>query len=225
MLTGVDFRQAIKYWTQGREVIVIDRSSLHASGGYDNFPFEDLFKNVELLADVPVVEYPEFRQEVEDMIQKSGSENTERFLELRIAGRALGEGVKDAIEKAEEDTETPPPLTGPEKKAPPAGKPKKELALELAAKGMPVKEIADQIGVKYGTVYYWVKNDSNKKPGWNADRHACQTCMYRATGPLKTNGAGCDYVSIAGRSRECTVADCEKYIKGTPKSKKKQVKG
>lgn len=97
--------------------------------------------------------------------------------------------------------------------------------MELAAKGMPVKEIADQLGVKYGTVYYWVKNDSNKKPGWNADRHACQTCMYRATGPLKTNGAGCDYVSIAGRSRECTVEDCEKYIKGTSKSKKKQVKG
>ena len=188
MLTGVDFRQAIKYWTQGREVIVIDRSSLHASGGYDNFPFEDLFRNVELLADVPAVEDPEFRQEVEDMIQESDSEGTE----------------------------TPPPLTGPEKKDAPAGKPKKELALELAAKGMPVKEIADQLGVKYGTVYYWVKNDSNKKPGWNADRHACQTCMYRATGPLKTNGAGCDYVSIAGRSRECTVEDCEKYIKGTP---------
>lgn len=77
MLTGVDFRQAIKYWTQGREVIVIDRSSLHASGGYDNFPFEDLFRNVELLADVPAVEDPEFRQEVEDMIQESDSEGTE----------------------------------------------------------------------------------------------------------------------------------------------------
>ena len=77
MLTGVDFRQAIKYWTQGREVIVIDRSSLHASGGYDNFPFEDLFRNVELLADVPAVEDPEFRQKVEDMIQESDSEGTE----------------------------------------------------------------------------------------------------------------------------------------------------
>lgn len=77
MLTGVDFRQAIKYWTQGREVIVIDRSSLHASGGYDNFPFEDLFRNVELLADVPAVEDPEFRKEVEDMIQESDSEDTE----------------------------------------------------------------------------------------------------------------------------------------------------
>lgn len=199
MLTGVDFRQAIKYWTQGREVIVIDRSSLHASGGYDNFPFEDLFRNVELLADVPAVENPEFRQAVEDMVQESDPEN-------------------------EEDTETPPPLTGPEKKDAPAGKPKKELALELAAKGMPVKEIADQLGVKYGTVYYWVKNDSNKKPGWNADRHACQTCMYRATGTLKTNGAGCDYADITQHIRDCSVEDCDKYIKGAPKSKKRQVK-
>ena len=62
MLTGVNFQQAIKYWTQGREVIVIDRSSTNASGGYDNFPFEDLFRNLELLADVPAVENPDFSQ-------------------------------------------------------------------------------------------------------------------------------------------------------------------
>lgn len=62
MLTGVNFQQAIKYWTQGREVIVIDRSSANTSGGYDNFPFEDLFRNLELLADVPAVENPDFSQ-------------------------------------------------------------------------------------------------------------------------------------------------------------------
>ena len=69
MLTGVNFQQAIKYWTQGREVIVIDRSSTNASGGYDNFPFKDLFRNLELLADVPAVENPKFKQAVADMIQ------------------------------------------------------------------------------------------------------------------------------------------------------------
>ena len=69
MLTGVNFQQAIKYWTQGREVIVIDRSSTNASGGYDNFPFKDLFQNLELLADVPAVENPEFKQAVSDMVQ------------------------------------------------------------------------------------------------------------------------------------------------------------
>ena len=93
MLTGVDFRQAIKFWSQGREVIVIDRSSLHASGGYDNFPFEDLFRNVELLADVPAVEDPEFRKAVADMV--SGSEQT-----------------GSSVEAAGESDEVPPPLQG-----------------------------------------------------------------------------------------------------------------
>ena len=65
------------------------------------------------------------------------------------------------------------------------------------------------MGVKSGPVYYWVKNDSNKKPGWNADRHACQTCMYRATGTLKTNGAGCDYADITQHIRDCSVEDCD----------------
>lgn len=71
MLTGVDFQQAIKYWTQGREVIVIDRSSANTSGGYDNFPFEDLFRNLELLADVPAVENPDFSRAIADMVHGS----------------------------------------------------------------------------------------------------------------------------------------------------------
>ena len=71
MLTGVNFQQAIKYWTQGREVIVIDRSSTNASGGYDNFPFEELFRNVELLADVPAVENPDFSRAIADMVHGS----------------------------------------------------------------------------------------------------------------------------------------------------------
>ena len=109
MLTGVDFRQAIKYWTQGREVIVIDRSSLHASGGYDNFPFEDLFKNVELLADVPAVEDPGFRQEVEDMVSRSdqGTVNKdEKGISTQEA--KIAKELKDSAE----DTETPPPPHG-----------------------------------------------------------------------------------------------------------------
>lgn len=69
MFTGVSFEQAIDYWKKGREVIVLDRHSQNASGGYDNFPFEELFRDVELLADVPAVENPEFKQAVSDMIQ------------------------------------------------------------------------------------------------------------------------------------------------------------
>ena len=96
--------------------------------------------------------------------------------------------------------------------------------MELYTKGMSVREIADQVGAKYNTVYYWIHAKTQKKPGWNEDRHACRTCVYRATGTLKTNGAGCDYVTITQHIRDCSVEDCDKYIKGSPKSKKKQVK-
>ena len=71
MFTGVSFEQAIEYWKKGREVIVLDRHSQNASGGYDNFPFEELFRNVELLADVPAVENPDFSQAVAAMVHGS----------------------------------------------------------------------------------------------------------------------------------------------------------
>lgn len=83
MLTGVNFEQAIDYWKKGREVIVIDRYSKNESGGYDNFPFEELFRNVELLADVPAVENPEFKQAVADMI--SPDQNQEEPSEEKIS--------------------------------------------------------------------------------------------------------------------------------------------
>lgn len=76
MFTGVSFEQAIDCWKKGREVIVLDRNSQNSSGGYDNFPFEELFRNVELLADVPAVENPEFTQVVADMVQ-SGQKQEE----------------------------------------------------------------------------------------------------------------------------------------------------
>lgn len=76
MFTRVSFEQAIDYWKKGREVIVLDRHSQNASGGYDNFPFEELFRNVELLADVPAVENPEFKQTVADMVQQGPEESS-----------------------------------------------------------------------------------------------------------------------------------------------------
>ena len=71
MFTGVSFEQAIDYWKKGKEVIVLDRHSQNASGGYDNFPFEELFRNVELLADVPAVENPDFSRGIADMVHGS----------------------------------------------------------------------------------------------------------------------------------------------------------
>lgn len=54
-----------------------------------------------------------------------------------------------------------------------------------------------------------------EEKGWNADRHGCRTCKYRARpwNAERTNG-GCDYILIVGKSRGCEVEDCDKYIKG-----------
>lgn len=78
MFTGVSVEKAIEYWKKGKEVIVIDRNSKTEGGGYDNFPFEDLFRNIELLADVPAVEDPDFKQAVADMVTE-GKAKKEKY--------------------------------------------------------------------------------------------------------------------------------------------------
>ena len=214
MFTGVSFEQAIDYWKKGREVIVLDRHSQNPSGGYDNFPFEELFRNVELLADVPAVENPEFKQVVTEMVQSGQKQE----------------------EPAEEKNGTPPP-TGPEvSEMLPAGKTKKEIALQLAEQGMKAPEIAKKIDAKYSTVYNWLNPDKcrskkkteeisvnyknpNARPGWNADRGKCKTCRYRARAD---KGGGCDYIEIAGHSRGCAVEDCDRYVKGAIMKKERK---
>lgn len=210
MFTGVSFEQAIDYWKKGREVIVLDRNSQNSSGGYDNFPFEELFRNVELLADVPAVENPEFTQAVADMVQSGQNQE----------------------EPAEEKSTTPPP-TGPEvSEVLPArrGNGNQEKARELAKQGMSASEIAAELGIKYNTVYYYlhpekhsrkrkaaqakkpasaVRTEAVGKPGWNQDRHACQSCQYRSSGQK-----GCDYYLLTDKERGCDPADCDKYVKG-----------
>ncbi len=116
------------------------------------------------------------------------------------------------------------------------GKTKKETALELAAQGMKVGQIARQIGAKYSTVYHWLNPDKcqpkkkaedipvdyrnpDARPGWNADRKKCKTCRYRARAD---NGGGCDYIEIAGHSRGCDVGDCDRYVKGKRMERKKK---
>lgn len=217
MLIEKTREEAIKAFLNGRKVNVLTEFE---DGSMVAEPIEAILseENTRYLVEVPAVEDPEFRQAVEDMIHGS-DQNTMDENETVIQAQAA-KIAKELIDSVE--GEVPPPLTGPEKKEPPAGKPKKEVALELYAKGMPVREIADQVGAKYNTVYYWTHTE--KKPGWNEDRHACRTCVYRATGTLKANGAGCDYADITQHIRDCSVGDCDKYIKGTPKPKKRQVK-
>ena len=69
MFTGVSLDQALRYWKNGKEVIVLDRTVKSPSGGYETYSLDELFKNLELLVDVPAVEKPEFKQVVEDMVQ------------------------------------------------------------------------------------------------------------------------------------------------------------
>ena len=94
------------------------------------------------------------------------------------------------------------------------GKTKKETAIELAAQGMSTAEIAKQMGESYSNVYYWTHKDKSKKKkqkkvsGWNADRHGCRTCQYRA------EKKGCDYYLITDQERGCDPEDCNKYVKG-----------
>lgn len=214
MFTGVSFEQAIDYWKKGREVIVLDRHSQNASGGYDNFPFEELFRNVELLADVPAVENPDFNQAVVEMIRSGSGQKQE--------------------ESPEEESVTPPPSERPEvSEMLPArkGNGNQERARELAAQGMSASQIAAKLGLKYNTVYYYVhpeKCSKRKKaakpakpvpameksmvgkPGWNKDRHACRSCRYRAGGA----SSGCDYYVITDMERGCDPADCDKYAEG-----------
>ena len=90
MFTGVSLDQALKYWKSGKEVIVLDRTVKSPSGGYETYSLDELFKNLELLADVPAVENPKFKQAVSDMIQSDRRQE----------------------EPSEEKSSTPPPQQG-----------------------------------------------------------------------------------------------------------------
>ena len=123
----------------------------------------------------------------------------------------------------------------------PAGKTKKEIALQLAEQGMKAPEIAKKIDAKYSTVYNWLNPDKcrpkkkaeeisvnyknpDARPGWNADRKKCKTCRYRQAhnNPTDQNKGNCNYIEIAGHSRGCAVEDCDRYVKGTRMERKRK---
>lgn len=71
MFTGIDFEKAIDYYRDGKEVVVLDRASVGKNGksGYDTFPFEEIFKDLDFLVDVPAVVNPDFEQAVQEMTE------------------------------------------------------------------------------------------------------------------------------------------------------------
>ena len=102
----------------------------------------------------------------------------------------------------------------------------------MAARGMKAPEIAKELGIKYNTVYYYlhpekcsrkktkaVKPDEKIATGWNADRHACKSCQYRA------EKKGCDYYLITDKERGCDPADCDKYVEGKQDKQEKTNEG
>lgn len=107
-----------------------------------------------------------------------------------------------------------------------------EIVRKLAAQGMNSSQIARETGISPGCVYYYMHPEKYKKtqislnyknpdarPGWNADRRKCKTCRYRARAD---KDGGCDYIEIAGHSRGCAVADCDRYVKGKRMERKKK---
>ena len=90
MFTGVSLDQALRYWKNGKEVIVLDRTVKSPHGGYETYSLDELFKNLELLVDVPAVENPEFKQAVADMVQPDQKQE----------------------ESSREESVTPPPQSG-----------------------------------------------------------------------------------------------------------------
>lgn len=212
MFTGIDFEKAIDYYRKGKEVIVLDRASVGKNGksGYDTFPFEELFKDLDFLVDVPAVVNPDFEQAVQDMVEPDQNEND-----------------------AEGDEQLPPP-DQPEKKleketvADPgkmSREEKSKIIRPLIKKGLKNKEIAECTGIPLGTVNglsrsirKQLKNPVKAemiKSGDNSDRHKCRTCQYR-----HSDAGGCDYCIHTGKERGCDVEVCDKVVAGARLTKK-----
>lgn len=71
MFTGVSTKQAIKYWLQGKEVVVLDRNSKTETSKYDVFGIEELFENLEFLVDLAAVPNPEFEETLKGTVADS----------------------------------------------------------------------------------------------------------------------------------------------------------
>ena len=211
MFTGIDFEKAIDYYRKGKEVIVLDRASVGENGksGYDTFPFEELFKDLDFLVDVPAVVNPDFEQAVQDMVEPDQNENDAEGDEQLPPDQPE--------KKLEKETVAAPGKMSREEKS--------KIIRPLIKKGLKNKEIAERTGIPLGTVNGLsgpirkeLKNPVKAemiKSGDNSDRHKCRTCQYR-----HSDAGGCDYCIHTGRERGCDVEVCDKAVAGERLTKK-----
>lgn len=212
MFTGIDFEKAIDYYRKGKEVIVLDRASVGKNGksGYDTFPFEDIFKDLDFLVDVPAVANPDFEQAVQDMVEPDQNENDAK-------GDEQLPPPDQPEKKLEKETVAAPGKMSREEKS--------KIIRPLIKKGLKNKEIAECTGIPLGTVNGLsgpirkeLKNPVKAemiKSGDNSDRHKCRTCQYR-----HSDAGGCDYCIHTGRERGCEVEVCDKAVVGERLTKK-----
>ena len=67
-----------------------------------------------------------------------------------------------------------------------------------------------------------MENKGNIEQEFNADRHLCKTCCYRASVKGNNLKNKCNYFLITGELRRCKVSECNKYIKGAKKRQNKK---
>ena len=67
-----------------------------------------------------------------------------------------------------------------------------------------------------------MENKGNIEQGFNADRHLCKTCCYRASVKGNNLKNKCNYFLITGELRRCKASECNKYIKGAKKRQNKK---
>lgn len=97
-----------------------------------------------------------------------------------------------------------------------------ERACELRNQGVGVREIARILRVPYTTVQNWLREPCKtaKNPkAFNADRHLCRTCRFRAGAGDRNHGIGCDYIGKMKKSRGCSAEECTVYEK-RPRAKR-----
>ena len=181
-------KEALEDYMLGRPVTVLWTGN---DGGMNAMRLSDLLEQKEshYLVNVPAVTNPEFEQPSADQI------------------------IQTVHETQKEDV-TPPP-NAPQREEKSMEKSKREEAAELSEKGMSMREISNELGISYNTVYGWLRKPKSGKTGDNADRHLCRTCQYSMGSYGKNNaGMNCNYIGITGKKRPCKPESCTVYVKG-----------